>query len=204
LIAGASSTNTFASAIYPNGTTGDTGFIWGAQVEAGAFATSYIPTVASQVTRAADAASMTGTNFSSWFNAGEGTLYAEASGQTSGRVAYLSANNDVSNFYNLSFESNTGRWYGAYNGTNQFNIEISPYTNKSFAKFAGVYKVNDFAISFNNSSASTDTSGNLATGINQLNLGAYPTNSFMLNGTIKKLAYYPLRVTNAQLQALTS
>jgi hypothetical protein len=47
-------------------------FIWGAQLEAGAFPTSYIPTVASQVTRAADSASMTGTNFSDWYRADEG------------------------------------------------------------------------------------------------------------------------------------
>jgi hypothetical protein len=53
-------------------------YAWGAQVEAGAFATSYIPTVASQVTRSADSAVMTGTNFSSWYNASEGTFYCEA------------------------------------------------------------------------------------------------------------------------------
>ena len=53
-------------------------YIWGAQLEAGAFPTSYIKTDASQVTRAADTASMTGTNFSSWFVQGEGTLLAEA------------------------------------------------------------------------------------------------------------------------------
>ena len=52
-------------------------FIWGAQLEAGAFPTSYIPTVASQVTRAADAASITGANFTSFYNAGENTLYVE-------------------------------------------------------------------------------------------------------------------------------
>ena len=180
-------------------------FIWGAQLEAGSFATSYIPTTTASATRNADAASMTGTNFSSWFNNGEGTVYAEASGKSSAsaRVAYFSANNDTSNFYNVNFESNAGRWYGAYNGTNQFNISISPYTENAFAKFAGAYKVNDFALSFNASAASTDTSGNLAIGINQLNFGAYPTNAYMLNGTIKKLAYYPIRVTNAQLQSLT-
>jgi hypothetical protein len=52
-------------------------YIWGAQLEAGAFATSYIPTVASTITRNADIAIMTGTNFSSWYNASEGTLYLE-------------------------------------------------------------------------------------------------------------------------------
>jgi hypothetical protein len=52
-------------------------FIWGAQVEAGAFATSYIPTVASTVTRNADVVSMTGTNFSDWYNASAGSWFIQ-------------------------------------------------------------------------------------------------------------------------------
>jgi hypothetical protein len=52
-------------------------FIWGAQLEAGDFATSYIPTVASQVTRTADVVSMTGTNFSDWYNAGAGSWFIQ-------------------------------------------------------------------------------------------------------------------------------
>lgn len=51
--------------------------VWGAQLEAGAFATSYIPTTGSAATRAADVATITGTDFSSWFNAFGGTLAAE-------------------------------------------------------------------------------------------------------------------------------
>lgn len=50
---------------------------WGAQIEAGAFATSYIPTTTATATRAADVASITGANFSSWYNQTEGTVFAE-------------------------------------------------------------------------------------------------------------------------------
>ena len=52
-------------------------YVWGAQIEEGSFATSYIPTASSSVTRAADVAEITGTNFSSFYNQSEGTVFAE-------------------------------------------------------------------------------------------------------------------------------
>jgi hypothetical protein len=63
---------TSSSSYSGDGTSGI--YVWGAQLETGAFPTSYIPTTASTVTRSADLASMTGTNFSSWYNQSEGTF----------------------------------------------------------------------------------------------------------------------------------
>jgi hypothetical protein len=67
-----------ATNIYPAGAFGATGqvYAWGAQLEAGAFATSYIPTTTLAVARNADVATMTGTNFSDWYNAGAGGAVA--------------------------------------------------------------------------------------------------------------------------------
>jgi hypothetical protein len=53
---------------------------WGAQLEAGAFPTSYIPTTAATATRAADVASISGSNFSSWYRQDEGTSAASPTG----------------------------------------------------------------------------------------------------------------------------
>jgi len=52
-------------------------YFCGAQLEAGAFPTSYIPTTTATVTRAADVASITGSNFSSWYRQDEGTVFTE-------------------------------------------------------------------------------------------------------------------------------
>jgi hypothetical protein len=109
--------------VYQNGTGTATGngfsgiFIWGAQLEAGAFATSYIPTTTTALTRNADAASMTGTNFSDWFNASEGTLYSEAS-----RPFAV-----PSNLFPRTFEINDGT------ANNSIRNGYSTATNASFA-----------------------------------------------------------------------
>ena len=180
---------------------------WGAQLEAGAFATSYIPTVASQVTRAADAASMTGTNFSSWYNQAEGAMYAEVVSAPVANIAqqawYIS---DSTSSNSMALRRNTaGLVAFAVNagGVGQADVSGGSVSAGASYKFAAVYKVNDFAVSLNAGSVTTDTSGSVPV-VNQLNIGVTAAGAQYLNGTIKKIAYYPLRVTNAKLQGLTS
>jgi hypothetical protein len=179
-------------------------FLWGAQLEVGAFATSYIPTVASQVTRAADAASMTGTNFSSWYNTAEGTIYSEINNQNQGidrRWAYLyDGSNGVfgsrlssGNSYVLTAQETSGT-ARSVNGATITSTSV---------KVANAYKVNDLASSQNGSSAYTGSTWSPISATSFV-IGSYVTAGQVVNNCIKKIAYYPLRVTNAQLQALTS
>jgi predicted secreted protein len=185
--------------------------LWGAQLEAGSFATSYIPTVASQVTRAADNASMLGDNFSTWFNATEGTISSEAScfglraagngvvgisdGTTSNRFGtyVLSTNNAVVN-------------YMLTGGVLQAEFVVnSAAANSSVFTSAFGYKANDFAASVNGGAALTDTSGSIAT-VNRLLIGniydVAATN--WLNGWVRSISYYPTRLPNATLVSITA
>jgi hypothetical protein len=185
-------------------------YIWGAQLEAGAFPTSYIPTVASQVTRAADTASMTGTNFSSWYNQAQGTFYSEVIklGNLNFQQVYQVNDGSSSNAMALGFGSSLHplRFDVTTGGVSQAQITGIADTTalNTSLRTAAAYAVNDFAISGNGAAVATDTLGTVSV-VNQLGIG-YRTIStpLTLTGTIRKLSYYPIRCTNAQLQALTS
>jgi hypothetical protein len=183
-------------------------YIWGAQLEAGSFATSYIPTTTASVTRNADAASMTGTNFSSWFNNGEGTLYGETtflSGSiTSDQVVFEIDSGATGNRNKFS------RYNGVIYGTTTTSGSAVADINLGSAATAGTsyraiyaYKTNDFAGTVNGAAAAIDTSGVTPNGLTQALIGA-SANGEYVNGRIKKLAYYPIKATSAQLAALTS
>jgi hypothetical protein len=186
-------------------------YIWGAQLEAGAFPTSYIPTVASQVTRSGDAASMTGANFSSWYNQSGGTLYSEAAGvdATGGRLLGGFSDGTFNNsFYTVLPETGDAIVVALfYQGSSQGTIATAggSFVGGTFYKIAQAFQRNDLAVSFSGANVQTDTSALIPT-FDRLAIGSAPWSigSSQVNGTIKKLSYYPKRLTNAQLQALTS
>ena len=184
--------------------TSGTVIAWGAQLEAGAFPTSYIPTTTAAATRAADIATITGSNFSSWYRQDEGTLLGEVI-SSDGTVCFGVGNTFSDTMYatrgtanNISFRSG-----GADQAvlSTPFNA-ASGYANK--VVFA--YRVNDFAAVSNGGVASTDTSGAVSSNMVRLSLGssAWDTSGGnSINGHLRRITYYPRRLTDAELQALT-
>jgi hypothetical protein len=191
-------------------TTNGTGsvIVWGAQAENGAFPTSYIPTTTATVTRAADVASITGSNFSSWYNQTEGSFYVENQLPPSNPPAgtfpgVLSANNGTSTNQMMIYWLSTtvGRWFVRESGTITADISASAVTAGSSTRFAVRYASNDAAISANGGAIGSDTSVVLPT-VDRLTIGAQAVTA-PLNGTIRRLAYWPTRLSNTTLQAIT-
>jgi hypothetical protein len=181
-------------------------FLYGAQVEAGAFATSYIPTVAATVTRSADIATMTGTNFSSWYNQSEGTLLSQSSNFSKASFPVVVALNDatLSNRINhISSTTTANRVSVTTGGVTQAEFAFTNYASGSIVTEALAIKSNDFAGCVNADTVQTDASGTLPT-VSQLQLGVQAGGLSSLNGHLRSITYYPQRLPNATLQALTA
>jgi hypothetical protein len=151
---------------------------------------------------------MTGANFSSWYRQDEGTLYAEASAPTvniSSAPTVVSAEDGTTN-NRIQFRKNAGGSAASTivvsGGAIQYLDQAAPTWTGVMAKLAMVYKVNDFIACVNSTLNTADTSGTIPV-VTQLKIGN-GTGAGILNGHIRKIAYYPLRLTNSQLQALTA
>lgn len=184
-------------------------FIWGSQLEAGTTVSSYIPTVASTVPRNQDETTLTGTNFSSWFNASEYTVVTESTmplgvgtfprvctinnGANNNEVMRQSANGDT------LFESN----FITYASVQQVNFFIAIARNTPYVR-AFAARFNDFAYCRNDLTATqTSASGNMALGLNRLGIGWDSVNGFSSQIYIKRLLFYPARLSNTQVFNLT-
>lgn len=181
-------------------------YLWGAQLEAGAFATSYIPTVASQVTRAADSAVITGTNFSSWYRANEGTLYTESQvilGAVEDRAFFITDATASSN--TIALEVHTSSTFSGRvnaNAVGQVGFGSSSLSGTVY-KQAMAYRLNDFAYSKGGDTVATDTTGVLPI-VDRACIGANGAPTSFGNAIIKKISYFPKRLTNEELQEMTS
>jgi hypothetical protein len=179
--------------------------IFGAQMEAGAFATSYVPTTSAAVTRAAETASMTGTNFSSWYNQTEGTFVV---GWTPSNIA--SGSKWAASVTAGSYAESIGIGHSAgtaavnvYDGASAQALLSGPSVSVGVGmKSAAAYTVNDFAASHNGGTVATDTSGTLPTP-DRLEVGTMGLTEY-LNGHIKSLVYHASRKTNAELVTLST
>jgi hypothetical protein len=174
--------------------------LWGAQIEVGAFATSYIPTTSASVARAADNASMTGTNFSSWFNASAGTFavqYVLTQISTSPVVLGLQAGGTGFNGANGTSES---WWNGSTNITTANSVAFGSTRKAGFA-----YTASTRAIVLNAGTVATDANVPWSVTPTSAYLGSISgANVQNLNGWIKAITFYPRAFSNTELQSVTS
>jgi hypothetical protein len=206
IVAANSSSASAFPAYVSNGTDGI--YIWGAQLEAGAFATSYIPTVASQVTRAADSASMIGNNFARWYTQGVGTLFASGDRMTSSTFSSQATIDDGTTSNEIYVISNNPGYSGTTpqgsitaagvgNGTASGTVAVG-----AAAKMALAFSSSNSAFSAQGASASA-ISGNVPSSVNRMTIGLR-SSAIYLNGHVSRIAYYPRRLANTELTALTS
>jgi hypothetical protein len=145
---------------------------------------------------------MTGTNFSSWYRADEGTLYGEHfSNDTSGFPVAVSISNSDSTYIRLDTRTVSVR---AITAVNNNTVLVRTATKLSTNKVSLVYKVNSNNVSFNGAATSSDVSGGVPQNMTTMTIGASFSGVSSHNGTIKKIAYYPLRLTNSELQSLST
>jgi hypothetical protein len=176
--------------------------VYGAQLELGSGASSYIPTGASGVTRTLDTCYMS--DISSWFNQSEGTA-----------ISNLTYNGSATDNSGIELSVGTGssatnrigirKGYVDYYSGGVNSAEMYPTVTSGNVRIGTAYSLNDFAMCSNGGTMRTDGSGAVPVGLNTLKLYAdNGTSSLVLNGLIKSIKYFPTRLSNAQLQTLTT
>jgi len=184
--------------------------LWGAQIEAGSNATSYIPTVATTSTRNADVISKTG--ISDLIGQTEGTLYAEVdltSGvrdTSTGNGIIEVATGSTSRINSVTILKGTGAnalLFGLRtSNANTLLPSIGNYIN-GINKIAVAYKSGDIAVYVNGISVYTSAiSFTFSGALDALNLGNYG-NSAILNDRIKSGIVWKERLTDEQCVLLT-
>ena len=186
-------------------------FLWGAQVELASFPTSYIPTVASQVTRTADVATMTGTNFSDWYVQGSGTAAVEVDWIGSVITGFPSSfeitdgtnNNWIGMSSNSGLSARIGIRTGAAGQVDQNAGSVNnPMQPNTVVKYNIGYSTNNTNGGANGTRNLDDTTCTIPVVMTQARIGSSVWLSSW-NGHIRKVQYYPQRLTNAELIAIS-
>jgi hypothetical protein len=181
-----------------------TGTVQFAQLEVGGFASSFIPTAASQVTRTVDVATMTGTNFSNWYNQSEGAFNVIWSAPLRANQTAFSAYVNNSNRFE-NYRNNAGQLrIIAYSG-GALQSTTGTLTDTGVGPFDCVlaYKQDNMGIAVNGGAVGVDTSCLVPVGNDRLAIGRDSASSAFICGTISKLNYWPQRLINAELQAFS-
>jgi hypothetical protein len=186
-----------------SGQSGNGIYIWGAQAEVGAYATSYIPTLGAAVTRGADAASKSSIN--ALIGGTSGTIFFEIKTNKT-----LTSTNYKQFFYYT--DASSAQAYMYLNGSNtlvlnpslgNISSSINLAANTTY-KIAVAYATNDFKLYINGVERGSSTSGTSINAVNLLSLGSYQGTSEFNEFVFSQYIHFQTRLSNSDLAALTA
>ena len=184
--------NTFGDA------TARTIYVWGAQLEQGNYATSYIPTQGAAVTRQADTASGSGNDVV--FNDSEGVLFADIAALADDLTFRLITLKGSSGDVRFGFRSNSNMIYVQIGSASFLTHTVSDI--KLFNKVAIKYGTSGTKFIINGFEVGTDLNDSSFSGINSLNFDLNGGSNFY--GKAKEIGYYNTALTDEELEYMTS
>ena len=181
--------------------------LWGMQVEIGNAQTSYIKTTTSATeTRSADFCSVAVSEFAG-FSDTEGTLFAEGSyNNTSASSTPVTVQDAAHTEYAKIYLSTNQQVY-AYvrgSGSDQAYTSAGSVSGENLFKSALRYDENNIGISLNGGTTVTDTSATMPIGMTTLYIGRSSKTWDVLNGNLKRVAYYSAPLSDTNLSSITS
>jgi hypothetical protein len=188
-------------------------YAWGAQFELGAFATSYIPTTTAAATRSADLATMTGTNFSSWYNQSQGTFVTQfvlegvktVAGQ---RVITVDDGSTTNQMLQAGSSSNTFQTQITTAGVLQVSQTVPSLTLAGFTTYKSAlgYADNNTNTAVNGVLGTNDTTCTMPTALTTFRFSPTAATPTVVNANVwyASLKFYPTRLANGTLQVLTT
>lgn len=159
------------------------------QTEKGSGATSVIKTTGAAVTRNADVATITGTDFSDWWQASKGGVLVRARpGTVSGTRPWVQFDdNTADNIIALRGNTTNPELYIVDGGTLQTQIDAGTITANTDYSMTAWWQTNDCKARLNSGAVVADTTATIPT-VTQARLGSDGTN--YLNGHLASISYY--------------
>jgi hypothetical protein len=184
-----------------NSVIGNYNYFYGGQVEDGSNASSYIPTVASTVTRVAETVSKTG--LSSYINSQEGVFFVEISSKETSNLRYLTlSDGSTSNEIILGFISPTTVFTRLTANSTAYTISSSIISTEQSIKIAIKYSPSTYSL-FINGVEINEIPSTSPENLSQITFSR-ASGSQPFYGKVKNLQVYPTALSDAQLIALTT